>query len=91
MKFISQYKCKAVTMYLAATRKKAQLVATGGGPPPEELSTAESLALSCNKGPKIDGILGGVLPLLWTQRSGPHLLTVLSTTVPPLHGVPQLI
>ncbi|KAG7521713.1 hypothetical protein JOB18_005433 [Solea senegalensis] len=34
-------------------------MATGGGPPPEELTPAEILALGINKGPKLVGIEGG--------------------------------
>lgn len=83
-----KYECKAVTMFLAATKKKAQLGATGGGPPPEELTQAESLALSSNKGPKIDGIQGGSAssPIDPEIRAAFVEGTALSTTVPPLHG-----
>lgn len=77
-----------MTMFLAATKKKAQLGATGGGPPPEELTPAESLALTSNKGPKIDGIQGGCAssPTDAEMRAAFVEGTALSTTVPPLHG-----
>ncbi|CAJ1084219.1 uncharacterized protein LOC120552646 isoform X5 [Xyrichtys novacula] len=54
-----QVKIKYKNILTNATKKKARLGATGGGPPPEEFTQAESLTLSYNKGPKIDGIQGG--------------------------------
>ncbi|CAJ1050766.1 Periplasmic nitrate reductase [Xyrichtys novacula] len=71
-----------------ATKKKAQLGATGGGPPPEEFTQAKFLALSYNKGPKIDGIQGGRAssPIDPAIRATFVEGTVLSTTIPPLHG-----
>ncbi|CAJ1084265.1 uncharacterized protein LOC128029015 isoform X2 [Xyrichtys novacula] len=45
-----QVKIKYKNILTNATKRKAQLGATGRGPPPEELTQAESLALSYNKG-----------------------------------------
>ena len=41
-------------------KKKTEASATGGGPPPENLTPAEELALTSNQGrPLVEGIEGG--------------------------------
>ncbi|CAJ1061363.1 uncharacterized protein LOC120545684 isoform X5 [Xyrichtys novacula] len=83
-----QVKIKYKNILTNATKKKAQLGATGGGPPPEEFTQAKSLALSYNKSPKIDGIQGGNAssPIDPAIRATFVEGTVLSTTIPLLHG-----
>ncbi|XP_039636170.1 uncharacterized protein LOC120545684 isoform X2 [Perca fluviatilis] len=54
-----QVKIKYKNILSNATRKQTASMGTGGGPPPEELTPAEILALGINKGPKIVGIEGG--------------------------------
>ncbi|XP_035847495.1 uncharacterized protein LOC116045131 isoform X3 [Sander lucioperca] len=54
-----QVKIKYKNILSNATRKQTASMGTGGGPPPEELTPAEILALGINNGPKIVGIEGG--------------------------------
>ena len=46
---------------LAANRKKNYAKKTGGGPPPQDFTPAEELALSSNEGrPMMEGVEGGI-------------------------------
>ncbi|XP_042619684.1 uncharacterized protein LOC109089446 isoform X2 [Cyprinus carpio] len=55
-----QVKIKYKNILQAAIKKKNHISGTGGGPPTQDFTTAEELALDLNKGkPVIEGIQGG--------------------------------
>lgn len=49
-----------LSVLILAIKKKSHISGTGGGPPTQDFTTAEELALDLNKGkPVIEGIQGG--------------------------------
>ncbi|XP_039636172.1 uncharacterized protein LOC120545684 isoform X4 [Perca fluviatilis] len=89
-----QVKIKYKNILSNATRKQTASMGTGGGPPPEELTPAEILALGINKGPKIVGIEGGsssnpVAPEIRAPYVEVHIEDAAGTQVDPGEGPSQ--